>query len=169
MQSFFSKVRSSNFFNVLVFAVIFAAAGLAGLETFKIDDSLKTVIFQLDYYISIFFISEIVVRIAGESKKIDFFKDPWNAFDFIIVSVSLVPLEGINNIIIARLLRVFRVLRLVTHVPQFKIIINSFLISLPLVFYVIGLMLLFFIYAVIGSHNFKEADPSRWGNLFLSL
>ena len=170
MQSFFSKVRSSNFFNILVFAVIFAAAGLAGLETFKIDDSLKTVIFQLDYYISIFFISEIVVRIAGESKKIDFFKDPWNAFDFIIVSVSLIPLEGVNNIIIARLLRVFRVLRLVTHVPQFKIIINAFLISIPRVLYVIGLMfIIFYIYAVIGSHNFKDVDPSRWGNLFLSL
>ena len=69
MQSFFSKVRSSTFFNILVFAVIFTAAGLAGLETFEINSSIKTVIFQLDYYISIFFISEIVVRILEKAKN----------------------------------------------------------------------------------------------------
>ena len=170
LENFFHNLKENIFFNVVVFIVIIFAAVIAGMETFSLNTTLEKFISNSDYFISIFFISEILIRILGEKHKLNFFKDAWNSFDFIIVCVSLVPIDGFGNLIVARLVRVFRVLRLVTHVPQFKILINALLISIPRVLYVIGLMfIIFYIYAVIGSFMFAEIDPDRWGNLFLSL
>ena len=170
IQGFFKGVKDNGLFNAIVFVVIFLTAVFAGIETFNIDPQIKNILSRGDYFISVFFITEIAVRIFGEKRKIDFFKEPWNLFDFIIVAVSLVPIDGSSNLIVVRVIRVFRVLRLVTHVPQFKILINALLISIPRVFYVLGLMaIIFYIYAVIGSLSFGEIDPARWDNLCISL
>ena len=62
----------------------------------------------------------------AERSLIDFFKSGWNIFDFVIVTVSLIPIESLNSILLARLVRVFRLLRLVSFIPQFRILIESF-------------------------------------------
>ena len=62
----------------------------------------------------------------AERSLIDFFKSGWNIFDFVIVTVSLIPIESLNSILLARLVRVFRLLRLVSFIPQFRILIDLF-------------------------------------------
>ena len=147
-----------------------ACSIIYGLDTFSFSENISNILTVLDYSISIIFVIEILVRMLAERKLADFFRDPWNTFDFIIVGISLIPIEALANILVARIVRVFRILRLITHVKKFKALINAFFKSVPRVFYVMALMFVFFyIYAILGTTFFGDIDPQRWGNLFLSL
>ena len=73
-----------------------------------------------DYAITVFFVIEIIIRMISERSLIKFFKDGWNIFDFLIVTISLVPISNVESVFVARLLRVIRVLRIITVVPAFQ-------------------------------------------------
>jgi len=170
MFQFLTRLKDSKWFEFGSISVILLAAIIYGLDTFALSSNLANTLYLLDYSISIIFLIEILIRLLAEKNLRDFFRDPWNTFDFIIVSISLIPIELLANVLIARIIRVFRILRLLTHVKKFKTLINAFFKSLPRVFYVMGLMFVFFyIFAILGTNFFGELDPQRWGNLFLSL
>jgi voltage-gated sodium channel len=117
-----------------------------------------------------FFLVEIIIRLTSETRWIHFFKKGWNVFDFIIVVASLLPLEGNETVLLARLLRIFRVLRLVSLIPELRILINALLIALPRMGYVALLMfIIFYIYAAIGSFMFEGINGVLWGNISISM
>ena len=102
----------------------------------------------------------------SEKRLVDFFKSGWNVFDFIIVTVSLIPVGGAETVFVARLLRIVRILRVITIVPEFRRIIDGLIKTIPRAGFIILLMSIFFyIWAAIGSLMFDEIDPSRWGNI----
>lgn len=170
IKTFFRNIKNSKYFELFSIAIILSAAIIYGVETFQISDALRNSIFLIDYLITIIFSFEIGIRMFGEKRIADFFKDPWNVFDFTIVSISLVPAEMLSNILIVRVVRVFRVMRLITHVPKFKSIISAFFKSVPRVSYVMALMfVIFYVYAILGSAFFEAADPDRWSNVLISL
>jgi len=170
MISFLKNIKDSKYFEFGSITIIFLAAIIYGLDTFSFPENFKRILAFLDYSITLIFVTEILIRILAEKNLREFFKDPWNTFDFIIVSVSLIPVEFLANVLVARIVRVFRIMRLITHVGKFKALINAFFKSLPRVFYVMALMFVFFyIYAILGTTFFGDLDPDRWGNLFLSL
>ena len=106
----------------------------------------------------------------AERSLIDFFKSGWNIFDFVIVTVSLIPIESLNSILLARLVRVFRLLRLVSFIPQFRILIESFLTAIPRVGYILLFMFVeFYIFAALGSILFSDISPVHWGNVGLAM
>ena len=57
---------------------------------------------------------EILVRMVAEGSLRRFFRQGWNVFDFVIVTASLIPVEESQMALLGRLLRIFRVLRLVS-------------------------------------------------------
>jgi voltage-gated sodium channel len=93
-----------------------------------------------------------------------YFKNGWNVFDFLIVVISLVPTGGIfSGVRILRVLRVLRSLRLITGVKQLRKIVQAVISSLPGIGWTALLMvLLYYIYAIIGIHLYRE----QWGALF---
>ena len=170
IKTFIRNIKNSKYFEFFSIAIILSAAIIYGAETFQISDALRNSILFIDYLITIIFSLEIAIRLFGEKRTADFFKDPWNVFDFTIVSISLIPVEVLSNILIARVVRVFRVMRLITHVPKFKSIISAFFKSVPRVSYVMALMfVIFYVYAILGSAFFEAADPNRWSNVLISL
>ena len=99
-----------------------------------------------------------------------FFQKNWNVFDFSIVALSLIPLELLDAVIVARLLRVFRLLRIISFIPQFRVLIESLIQAIPRVGYV--LLFIFiesYIFAAIGSILFGEVDPVHWENIGVSM
>lgn len=170
-QKFFI-LRNNNYFEFFVVFVIILSAVAVGFRTY--EESLNPEIFlylsYLDYFITFVFLIEIVIRMFAERSIIDFFKSGWNIFDFIIVTVSLIPIESLNSILLARLVRVFRLLRLVSFIPQFRILIESFLKAIPRVGYILLFMFVeFYIFAAIGSILFSEISPLHWGNVGLAM
>jgi voltage-gated sodium channel len=172
MREFFLKIRNNNLFEGFIISVILISAIFVGFRTY--EESLNPEIFlyisYLDYIVTIIFVIEIFIRIIAEKSIINFFKQPWNIFDFLIVSISLIPIESLDSILLARLVRVFRLLRLVSFIPQFRILIESFITAIPRVGYILLFMFVeFYIFAAIGSILFSEISPLHWGNVGLAM
>lgn len=168
----FLDIRNNNFFELFIISVILISAIAVGFRTY--EESLNPEIFlylsYLDYFITIVFLIEIFIRMVAEKKLIVFFRTPWNIFDFSIVAISLIPIESLDSILLARLVRVFRLLRLVSFIPQFRILIESFVTAIPRVGYILLFMFVeFYIFAAIGSILFSEISPLHWGNVGLAM
>ena len=170
MISFFSNIRDNRLFQFSVVTIIILNAILIGATTYKLDPLFLQVIHFLDYVITIFFVIEILIRFIGEPIKLNFFKNGWNIFDTIIVTISLIPIPNNSSFLVLRLLRVFRVLRLISVIPELKQIIEAILQSIKRVFFVsLLLFIILYIYATMGAILFSEDEPSRWGDLGISL
>ena len=167
---FFLKIRNSKFFNTLVISVILASALYAGVSSYDIPSDYVYLLEFFDYGITIFFTIEILIRIVAEKSLVKFFKDGWNVFDFIIVTISLVPVGGTESVFVARLLRIIRILRIVTVVPAFRHIIEALIKTIPRVGFIALLMFIFiYIWGAIGTLIFGELEADRWGNIGVAM
>ena len=148
MRPFFSQLKDNRYFQIIVVTIIILNSILIGATTYKLDPAILDIIHLLDYSITIFFVIEILIRFFGEKKKSVFFKSGWNVFDTIIVAISLIPIPNNSSFLVLRLLRIFRVLRLVSVIPELKKIIEAILDSIRRVFFVsLLLFIILYIYA----------------------
>jgi len=156
-------------FEFTMMAVIIFSALVIGIHTFKIDPVFESILFYVDNLITVIFVIEIAVRIAAEKRAIDFFKDGWNVFDFVIVAVSLIPIDD-NYANVARLIRIFRMLRLITLLPELKVIIGALFKSAKSIGYVMILMfIIFYVFAVIGTILFENTQSGLWRDVGVAL
>ena len=172
MKQILLNIRDNKFFNIAIISVIVLSALSVGIKTYPIqeDSNLLMLLNWLDYLVTIIFLVEIFIRMGAENNFFNFFKKGWNNFDFIIVAISLIPLESTDVVLLGRLLRVFRVMRLITFIPEFRKIIETILKAIPQVSYVSLFMFIeMYIFAAIGSILFAEIDPNNWENIGLSM
>ena len=170
LQARFYQLRSNRFFELFVVGVILFSALVIGAKTYDIPPSVLNMITWLDRGITLFFLIEICVRFIGEPDKKSFFKDPWNLFDTIIVVVSLIPIEDSEMALVGRLIRIFRVLRMVSIVPELRLLLNSLIKALPQLGYVILLMfIIFYIYAAVGASFFAHINETLWGDISIAM
>lgn len=170
IRNVFYEIRQNKFFEFFVIVIIILSALNVGLRTYNIDPNLLQTLILFDYLITIFFLIEILIRVFSHENISLFFKKNWNIFDLSIVTLSLIPLEFMDAVIVARLLRVFRLLRIISFVPQFRVLIESLIQAIPRVGYV--LLFIFiesYIFAAVGSILFSEVDPLHWENVGVSL
>lgn len=134
-----AHLRDAKWFQTSIIGVIFLAGILVGIQTYPLSDD--TLISTLEYVslvvdatlrvsahcassylcrvldsiVLVIFIVEIVVKLVAEGNQpLDFFRDAWNVFDFLIVVVGLMPFGG-GAVTALRLVRLLRVLKLVRH------------------------------------------------------
>ena len=168
--AFFLKIRNSNIFSGIVIAVIVASAIYAGVSSYDIPPEYTFYLDLFNYAITLFFLIEIIIRMISERSLIKFFSDGWNIFDFLIVTISLVPINNVESVFVARLLRIIRVLRIITVVPAFRHIIDSLIKTIPRVGFIALLMFIFmYVWGAIGTMFFSKVDPENWGNIGLAL
>jgi len=171
--SFYAKdLVNRKWFRSLIIVLIVLSALLVGVETYSgFATPYKPILHVVDYLIVWCFVAEILIKIAANGNKpLEYFRDPWNVFDFVIVAVCLLPLWDTHFVAVFRLARILRVLRMITYVPKLRLLIGALLKSIPSMGYVILLLsLLFYIYGILGSFMYGKADPAHFGNLHLSL
>lgn len=170
-QQRFETLRSNKFFEAFVIAIIVISALVIGAKTYEEETSrFEQWLLYLDLAITVFFLVEILIRIAAEGSLIRFFRRGWNVFDFVIVTASLIPMDDSEMVLLARLLRIFRVLRLVSMIPELQMLLSALVKSIPRMGYVVLLMfIIFYIYAAIGSFLFADVDSFLWGNISISM
>ena len=157
-------------FELFVISVIILSALLIGAKTYAIPKTALQIFYVLDIGITVFFLTEIIVRMIADASLKKFFSKAWNVFDFIIVVASLVPVDDSEAALLGRLLRVFRVLRLVSVIPELRVLLNAFVKAIPRMGYVALLMfIVFYIYAASGSMFFHKINPGLWENISISL
>ena len=163
-------LRSNKLFETAVIAIIVISALLIGARTYDEASRFEQVMYWLDWGVTLFFLAEIIIRIAAEKRTLNFFKKGWNLFDFLIVTASLIPIDDAEMVLLARLLRIFRVLRLVSMIPELRMLLAALVKSLPRMGYVALIMfIIFYIYGALGSFLFHDVDEKLWGNISLAM
>lgn len=141
---------------------------LIGLETSPTYmDAFGYYIDQIDRIILFLFVVEILLKLYAY--RVGFFKDAWNIFDTAVILVSVIPSIGASFAVL-RALRILRTLRLLKNIPKLKIIIESLLHSVPSIGWIgVLLVIVFYIFAVIGNNLFGAEYPLYFGSLLGSL
>lgn len=169
-QAQLQKLESSKIFQGIVIFIIILSALAIGAKTYDLSPLLEQSLKVLDQGVTFFFLAEILLRFAVCSDKKRFFLNGWNIFDTIVVVGSLVPIDNSQAVLLGRLLRVFRVLRLVSVVPELRFLIDSLLKAIPRMGYIALLMfIIFYIYGAIGSLFFATIDEALWGDVAVSM
>jgi voltage-gated sodium channel len=128
-------------FQRTIIVLIVVNAVTLGLETSaEAMERAGPIISTLDNVILGIFVIELAVRIIAYGRA--FFRDPWSIFDFIVVSVALVP--ATEHFSVLRALRVLRVLRLATAVPQIRRVVEALLSAVPGLGAVVSILMLIF-------------------------
>ncbi|OUR82974.1 ion transporter [Cycloclasticus sp. 46_120_T64] len=170
LQTAFFNLRSNKAFELFVVSIIVFSAVTIGARTYDLPPLLIDVVGMLDVLITLIFLFEIIVRFIGEPDKRRFFHSAWNVFDSLIVIVSLIPIEDSELALIGRLVRIFRVLRMVSLIPELRMLLNSLVKAMPQLGYVALMMfIIFYIYAAVGSTFFASINPELWGDIAVSL
>ncbi|SOD92025.1 ion transporter [Caenispirillum bisanense] len=112
------------------------------------------------------FTFEILAKLGY--RRLGFFRDGWNVFDFIIVAIALVPASG--PLAVLRTLRILRVLRLISVVPQMRRVVTALVSAIPGLFSVCAIIALcFYVGAVLATKLFGNSFPDWFGTIGASL
>ncbi len=157
------EVINKNSIQAGVVILILLNAMLLGMETSPfIMSKFGEEIHVIDHAILGIFICELVLLIMARGW--DFFKDPWCLFDFIVISIALIPAS--ESLSVLRSLRVLRVLRLINKVDSMRRVVRGLLGSLASLGSVVGLMLIvFYVSAVVTTNLFGKEFPDWFGDL----
>lgn len=165
-----TRIRDNKAFEAFVITVIVISGLVVGARTYTLEPGLLRTLNVLDYLVTGFFLVEILIRMASERSLVAFFRKGWNVFDFLVVAASLIPVGWANSVMLARLLRIFRVLRLISFIPELRLLVNALVKSLPRLGYVAVMMfVIFYIYGAVGSIAFRHINPDLWGNISLAM
>lgn len=153
-------------FQQILIAIILLNGIIIVAETYSTGNRL---LLTLDLVIVWIFVAELILKIFGLGFR-GYFSDRWNIFDFTIVIASLV-FYTTPFVSVLRLIRVLRLLRMIPAIPALRKIIDSLMKSIPALTGILGLsMLIFSIYAIIGTTFFSEVLPAEFfGSFHTSL
>lgn len=160
----------SKFITNFILSVIILNSIILGLLTYPgVDKSCGGFLHIVCFICVVIFTIELIIKLYVYGK--DFFKDGWNNFDFILVAMSWVPTGGAFSSFRAfRVLRALRALRLVTRLEKLRIIVQAIIESIPNVAWAsLLLLLLFYIFSIMGTTMFATAFPGFFGSIGKSM
>lgn len=119
----------------------------------------------LNYVFTIVFMIQMIIKIFSLGLN-TYFKDAWNSFDFVVLTSSIISiiLSNVTEALsikgaftIIRAFRILRVFRLIKRAKSLNMIFNTFIITLPGLVNIGGLLLLLiYLYSIIGMVLFGE-------------
>lgn len=159
-------VETRRFEHAITAVIVINAIGL-GLETSpEVMANMGGFLHALDRIAIAIFVVELALKLFAY--RLGFFRNGWNIFDFLIVSVALVPAS--QQFTVLRALRILRALRLVSVVPSMRKVIVGLFSAIPSIgTVIIMLLLLFYISAVMATNLFGAAFPQWFGSFGASL
>uniref|UniRef100_A0A4W3H9V4 Voltage-dependent L-type calcium channel subunit alpha-1S-like n=1 Tax=Callorhinchus milii TaxID=7868 RepID=A0A4W3H9V4_CALMI len=161
---------TSSYFEYLMFALIFLNTICLAMQHYGQSDDFSYLSDQLNVVFTGLFTLEMVLKLCAFKAK-GYFGDPWNVFDFLIVIGSIVDVilsevdvstsesEDSSRISINffRLFRVMRLVKLLSRGEGVRTLLWTFIKSFQALPYVaLLIVMLFFIYAVIGMQVFGK-------------
>ncbi|GLP87193.1 ion transporter [Tritonibacter mobilis] len=160
------SVLDSDGFSRFITAVILLNAVTLGMET---SDTIMAragdLVLLIDKLCLIIFVLEIAAKLIV--RRLRFFVNGWNIFDFLIVGIALVP--GAQGFSVLRALRILRVLRVISVAPRLRRVVEGFITALPGMGSVFLLMaIIFYIGSVMATKLFGDNFPEWFGSLALS-
>lgn len=157
-------VYSSPFEFFIAFVILVNATSLAILTMPDLDPSVRDACEQIDLICFAIYGTELVLRIFSYGRKpLEFFKEGWNIFDFIVIAIS--PLFA-GQTVVLRLLRLLRLFRIFRFLPEVRVLTTSIVRSLPpLMSLAVLIFVALFMYGMVGHYLFGDSDPDNWGSI----
>ena len=163
MRNFIYDVVTSRSFETLILCLIMANILVMSMTHADMSDEFENILFLLNCgFAGIFAIEAIMKLIAF--KPSGYFRDPWNTFDFMVVTLSVMGIAvtlttdiSATYLSIIRVFRVARIFRLIPKAKGLKKLFQTLVYSLPALANVGSvLFLFFFIFAVLGMNLFGK-------------
>src|SRR5687768_13953752 len=164
------RIADSHRFQAFIMGVIVANAVTLGLGTYEFSSGVDSTLTSLDEVFLGIFVVELAIRITAYGRRPqDFFRDGWNVFDFVVIALAFAP--GLrDNVTLLRLARLLRVVRLVSVMPDLRILVRAMTRSIaPITSLALLTVLLMYIYGMVGWILFHEEIPDQWGNIGESM
>jgi voltage-gated sodium channel len=159
-------VENRRFQQFIIAVIVFNAITLAMETSQSIMASNGDLLHVLDKIMLAVFVAELVMKLTAYGPK--FFSDGWNAFDFVVVAIALIPASG--PFAVLRALRVLRVLRLISAVPAMRKVVNGLLSAIPGMASIVALLgLVLFVSGVMATNLFRDVAPEYFGDIGTSL
>jgi len=155
-------LQSRRFETAITILIVINAITL-GLETVpEVMERFGPLLVVLDRVILAVFVIEVSARLIVW--RLDFFRDPWRIFDFVVVGVALVPATGALSVL--RALRVLRVLRMISMVPSLKRVVGGLVGALPGMGSIMLLLtLVFYVFSVMATKLYADSFPEWFGSI----
>ena len=121
MSKLLKKTVALPAFDYVITSLIVVNSVLIGVELDFEHDAITLI----QNIILLIFTIEIAIRWFGKNSAKEYFQNGWNWFDIFLVTVAYVPEEWIGNnglLMAFRILRVFRVIRLLKAFPELQLI-----------------------------------------------
>lgn len=166
LSTWCNKLVQHSFFTGTILVLILINAIMIGLETYPaVYDSHQGIFYVVDKIILWLFTLEIILKLIASKPTFHYFKDGWNLFDFVIV-VSGHLFASSQFVTVLRILRVIRIFRTVSIFPSLRKMVNALLNTLPSLGTIFMLLIiLFYIFSVIGTMLYKNVAPEYFGTL----
>ncbi len=150
-------------FDVFIMSCIIFNTFVLTLKWYDQPQAVTDLTEGLNYMFAGIFTLEAIIKLLAHGKN--YFKEGWNLFDFSIVIGTYVGIVitlttdvsvGPSTTII-RSFRIFRVFRLVKRARSLRLMFTTFIVTLPALANVGGLlMLLLYLYSILGIYLFAE-------------
>ncbi|MGH0189211.1 UNVERIFIED_CONTAM: hypothetical protein FKN15_034181 [Acipenser sinensis] len=159
-------VVTSSYFEYLMFVLILLNTICLGMQHCDQSDEINYISDIFNLIFTVLFTLEAVLKLMAFKAK-GYFGDPWNVFDFLIVIGSVIDVivseidqaedSGRISITFFRLFRVMRLVKLLSRGEGVRTLLWTFIKSFQALPYVaLLIVMLFFIYAVIGMQMFGK-------------
>uniref|UniRef100_A0A8C9U616 Voltage-dependent L-type calcium channel subunit alpha n=1 Tax=Serinus canaria TaxID=9135 RepID=A0A8C9U616_SERCA len=162
-------VVTSSYFEYLMFFLILLNTICLGMQHYNQSAEMNHISDILNVAFTILFTLEMVLKLMAFKAK-GYFGDPWNVFDFLIVIGSIIDViltvvlclqdpddNSRVSITFFRLFRVMRLVKLLSRGEGVRTLLWTFIKSFQALPYVaLLIVMLFFIYAVIGMQMFGK-------------
>jgi voltage-gated sodium channel len=159
------RLVENRVFQSLILAVIVLNAIIIGAGTYpNVIARYGSTLDLVDDLFLWIFVVEIALRIFAHGRRPrEFFRSGWNVFDFAIIVFALLPLVLGTGVTVLRLLRIVRAFRLVSAFKDLRTIVAGMVHSiLPLAGVGLLMVLLTYVYAVVGTILFGSVAPDDW-------
>jgi voltage-gated sodium channel len=141
---------------IIVNAALFTIQG-AGVALSDLSPTKVIALHKVIFYI---FTAEVLLKLYA--RGLSYLKNFWNALDFTVVTLAFIAV--IFHMPMLALLLIFRTLRIAEIAPQLKKVVESFFLALPHVTAVLLLIILiYYIYGVLGMELYKTISPNFFG------
>jgi len=146
--------------------IVFNAISL-GLSTSEfVMSKFGSIFIVLDRIVLTIFVIELLLKLFAY--RMSFFRNAWNVFDLLIVSLGLLPQsEGLSAL---RGLRVIRALRLLSAMPQMRAVVQALLAAVPgMGAVIIMISIVFYVFGVMATMMYGSTFNVWFGTLGRSL
>lgn len=166
-----ARIVDSQRFQIFISGIIVLNAIVLGIETYANEYTPPfTLLMQINEFFYVIFLIELILRMVSYfPRPLNFFRSGWNIFDFIVIGAALIPAIRAQAEVL-RLLRLARIVRLLRFLPNARMLIATMGKALPSVLSMVVLVILIlFIYGMVGFVMLGDALPKEWGNIGSSM